>query len=88
MGGLMQFDEKERREYDLRYNLLVSIQYEIAMYQSLIFKQYQENQKSKNIADFVLLSELQAKLTGYETSVLRQIYHDISLRLEGKLNEG
>ena len=84
----MQFDEKERREYDLRYNLLVSIQYEISMYQSLILKQYQENQKSKNIADFVLLSELQAKLTGYETSVLRQIYHDISLRLEGKLNEG
>ena len=88
MGGLMQFDEKERREYDLRYNLLVSIQYEISMYQSLILKQYQENQKSKNIDDFVLLSELQAKLTGYETSVLRQIYHDISLRLEGKLNEG
>ena len=63
MGGLMQFDEKERREYDLRYNLLVSIQYEISMYQSLILKQYQENQKSKNIDDFVLLSELQAKLT-------------------------
>ena len=61
MGGLMQFDEKERREYDLRYNLLVSIQYEISMYQSLILKQYQENQKSKNIDDFVLLSELQAK---------------------------
>ena len=88
MGRLMQFDEKERREYDLRYNLLVSIQYEISMYQSLILKQYQENQKSKNIDDFVLLSELQAKLTGYETTVLRQIYHDISLRLGGTLNEG
>ena len=84
----MQFDEKERREYDLRYNLLVSIQYEISMYQSLILKQYQENQKSKNIDDFVLLSELQAKLTGYETTVLRQIYHDISLRIGWKLNEG
>ena len=32
----MEFDEKERREFDLRYNLLVNIQYAISLYQSFL----------------------------------------------------
>lgn len=84
----MEFDEKERREFDLRYNLLVNIQYAISLYQSFLLTMFQQENKQKTIDDYILLSNLQSKLTSYETSSLRQIYHDISIRLETKLNEG
>ncbi len=38
----MEFDEKERREFDLRYNLLVNIQYAISLYQSFLLTMFQQ----------------------------------------------
>lgn len=77
------FDEKERREFDTRFKLLVSIQYEISLYQAYLFKLLLDRLSEKKLVDdYKKLSEIQAKLTSLPTATLHKLNHDISLKLK------
>ena len=83
---LLAFDELERREFDRRFYLLTNIQYAISIYQGVLLEKYIENPKDKIIDDFKSLSQLQANLTQQNTQTLRNIYHDISIKMGGLLD--
>ncbi|ALY01449.1 MULTISPECIES: hypothetical protein [Acinetobacter] len=80
------FDELERREFDRRFYLLTNIQYAISIYQGVLLEKYIENPKDKIVDDFKSLSQLQANLTQQNTQTLRNIYHDISIKMGGLLD--
>ncbi|ENG7912691.1 hypothetical protein R4575_16730 [Acinetobacter baumannii] len=82
----IDFNETERREFDLRYTLLVNIQYEIGLYQSFLLNKYTKESKPKLIEDYKSLSSLQSKLSSQSTDTLRKIYHDITIKLGEILN--
>ena len=77
----LTFDELERREFDRRFYLLTNIQYAISIYQGVLLEKYIENPKAKIVEDFKSLSQLQANLTQQNTQTLRNIYHDISIKM-------
>ena len=79
------FDESERREFDRRFYLLTNIQYAISIYQGVLLEKYIENPKDKIVDDFKSLSQLQANLAEQNTQTLRNIYHDISIKMGGLL---
>ncbi|ENW02967.1 hypothetical protein [Acinetobacter beijerinckii] len=83
---LLAFDELERREFDRRFYLLTNIQYAISIYQGVLLEKYVENPKEKIVDDFRSLSELQANLSQQDTQTLRNIYHDISIKMGGILD--
>ncbi|EOX9626426.1 hypothetical protein ACPX4X_003707 [Acinetobacter baumannii] len=80
------FDELERREFDRRFYLLTNIQYAISIYQGVLLEKYIENPKDNIVDDFKSLSQLQANLTQQNTQTLRNIYHDISIKMGGLLD--
>lgn len=82
----LAFDELERREFDRRFYLLTNIQYAISIYQGVLLEKYVENPKEKIVDDFKSLSELQANLSQQDTQTLRNIYHDISIKMGGILD--
>lgn len=84
---MKEFNENERKEFDIRYNLLINIQYSISLLQSALVNIYVSNNDQKTIEDFQKLSKLQAQLPEYSIQTLRKIYHDISLKLGELINE-
>ncbi len=84
---MKQFNEAIRKEYDLRYSLIVNIQNCIALVQSELLIQYERKSDSKVSEDFIKLSRLQAQLPEYSIQTLRKIYHDISLKVGALANE-
>lgn len=84
---MKEFNENERKEFDIRYNLLINIQYSISLLQSALVNIYVSNNDQKTIEDFQKLSKLQAQLPEYSIQTLRKIYHDITLKLGELINE-
>lgn len=84
---MKEFNENERKEFDIRYNLLINIQYSISLLQSALVNIYISNSEQKTLEDFQKLSKLQAQLPAYSIQTLRKIYHDISLKLGELINE-
>ncbi len=83
----MQFNEKARKDFDLNYNLIVNVQYSIGLLQTIILEDYLKSNNQKDKEDYKKLSVLQSHLTQFDILTLKKIYHDISLKLKGMLNE-
>lgn len=84
---MYEYNEDSRKVYDLRFNLLVNIQYCIAFLQSALLKLHLETGEQKMFVDYLKLTELQTILTKYSVDTLRKIYHDLSLKVGEFLNE-
>jgi hypothetical protein len=84
---MYEYNEEGRKVYDLRFNLLVNIQYCITFLQSALLNLHLETGEQKMFVDYLKLTELQTILTKYSVDTLRKIYHDLSLKVGEFLNE-